>query len=181
MRPPGRLIRAAARAGYGRPMKTKTIPTRSRHALTPGVAVAGLLLTAAVAACSSASSTIAPGASVALPSLVVPSAAASAVASGASAVASAGTQMALDALDKVDSAISANQAAAGLTADDVTALETLTASIRTALQTGDLTAARSAIDQLAAKVSGMSAMHDTAGGKQLADAVSALKSAITTG
>jgi hypothetical protein len=179
------LISATALTIYRRLMQTTTNPTRSMPNPTPhrgpaplGLGAAGLLLAAALAACSSAASTFAPSGSAALPSLALPSGAASAI---ASAVSSAGTQVALDALDKVDSAISANKAAAGLSADDVSALETLTASIRTALQTGDLTAARAAVDQLSTKVGGMSSMLSTDAGKQLSEAVSALKSALATG
>lgn len=95
-------------------------------------------------------------------------------------MASAGTQTALSALDEVDSAIAANQTAAGLSADDVTSLKTLTASIRTALQTGDTTSARSAIDELSTKVGAMSSTLTSDVGKRLTDAVAALKTAIAS-
>jgi hypothetical protein len=113
---------------------------RHLHPARLGFAGVCLALAGALAACSSGTATTGPGGSVALPSVELPS-------NAASAVASAGTQAALSALDQVDSAIAANQTAAGLSADDVTALKTLTASIRTALQTGDTTSARSAIDE----------------------------------
>jgi hypothetical protein len=125
-----------------------------------GAALAAVILFAAVAACSPAASS-AP--SIALPSI------------NASAAASLGTQAALSALDDLDAAISANESSGGLTTDNATSLKSLSASIRTALETGDTTAAQTAVDQLSTQVaSGLSG--DTA--KQLQDAVAALKAAL---
>ena len=107
------------------------IPLRIR-VRAAGVAAAAVLLVAAVAACSSTASN-AP--SVAIPSI------------NASPAASLGMQAALTALNDVDAAITANATSGGLTADNATSLKTLSASIRTALQTGDTAAAKTAVDQ----------------------------------
>jgi hypothetical protein len=139
-------------------------------------AVAGLVLSLMLVGCSGA-------ASPSLPSvpLIVPSINPSAIASAGSAVASAGTQAALAALDQVDAAITASQSGGALTADDATSLKALTASVRTAVQSGDMTAARSAIDALSAKIGAMASTLNTDQGKLLSDAVSALKAALQGG
>ena|SRR6476661_4518138 len=128
-----------------------------------GVAAAAVMLVAAVAGCSS------PGSSV--PSVAIPSI-------NASAAASLGTQAALSALDDVDAAISANQSSGALTADNATSLTTLSASIRTALQTGDMSAARTAADQFSTKLGEMASGLSGDAGKQLQDAAAALKAAL---
>jgi hypothetical protein len=147
--------------------------TTTRHPARRGrtaviLTFASLALTATLAACSTAGSTI-PGTSVTLPSV------------NPSALASAGTQAAIDALDRIDTAITTNQSAAGLSADDAAALKALTASIRTALQTGDMTSARSKLDELSSKVSAMSATLTTDLGRQLTDAIAGLKAALGGG
>jgi hypothetical protein len=141
------------------------LPLRNRVGAAVA-AIAAVTLAAAFAACSS------PAASV--PSLAIPSV-------NASAAASVGMQAALTALDDVDAAISANKTSGGLTADNAATLSTLSASIRTALQTGDTTAARTAVDQLATKVSEQASGLSGDAGKQLQDAVAALKAALAGG
>jgi hypothetical protein len=128
-------------------------------------AVAGALVAIALAACS-------PGASaVPLPSVALPSI-------DASAAASIGAQAALAALDQVDAAITANQTSTGLTADEASSLKQLTAGIRTALQSGDTTAAKTAVDNLSTKVDGFAAKLSGDAGTQLKAAIAALKAAL---
>lgn len=132
-------------------------------------AVAGLALAGALGACS-------PGASgVPLPSVNV-----SALPSiDASAVASAAAGAALTALDAVDAAITANQTSAGLTADEASSLTQLTGALRTALQSGDTTGIQTAVTNLSTKVDSLSAkLSATPTGKQLTDAIAALKAAV---
>ena len=119
----------------------------------------------AIAACTPGASTV-PGGSVAVPSVNV------------SAAASAASGAAIEALVQVDAAIDANQTAAGLTADDASSLKALTAGIRTSLQTGDTTAAKTAVDNLSTKVDGFAAKLDTPEGAQLKAAIAALKAAL---
>jgi hypothetical protein len=126
---------------------------------------AGALLALAMAACT-------PGASsVPLPSLVVPSV-------DASVAASALSGAALTALDQVDGAITATQTAGGLTADEASSLTQLSAGVRTALQTGDTAAAKTAVDNLSTKVDSFAAKLNTDAGKQLTAALAALKAAL---
>ena len=138
------------------------IPLRIR-VRAAGAAAAAVLLAAAVAACSSTASSV--------PSVAIPSI-------NASAAASLGMQAALTALDDVDAAISANETSGGLTADNATSLKTLSASIRTALETGDTSAAKTAVDQLSSKLSEMASGLNGDAGKQLQDAAAALKAAV---
>ena len=139
-----------------------TIPLRIR-VRAAGASAAAVLLVAAVAACSSTASSI--------PSVAIPSI-------NASAAASLGMQAALTALNDVDAAIAANATSGGLTADNATSLKTLSASIRTALQTGDTTAAKTAVDQFSTKLSEMASGLTGDAGKQLQDAAAALKAAV---
>jgi hypothetical protein len=133
-------------------------------------AVAGAALAIALAACNAPGPSGNPvGGSVALPSVDV------------SAAASAGAQAALAALDQVDTAITANQSAAGLTADDVSSLKQLTSALRTSLQSGDMTAAKAPLDNLSSKVDSFAAKLNTDAGKTLKDAITALKAAIPAG
>jgi hypothetical protein len=127
--------------------------------------VAGVALAIALAACT-------PGASsVPLPSVVLPSV-------DSSAVASFAAQAALAALDQIDAAITANTSATGLTADVANSLKQLSAGVRTALQTGDMTAAKTAVDSLSTKVDEFAAKLNTDAGKQLTAALAALKAAL---
>jgi hypothetical protein len=138
------------------------IPLRIR-VRAAGAAAAALILAAAFAACSSTASSI--------PSVAIPSI-------NASAAASLGMQAALTALNDVDAAISANETSGGLTADNATSLKALAGSIRTALQTGDASAARTAVDQFSTKLGEMASTLNGDAGKQLQDAAAALKAAV---
>jgi hypothetical protein len=132
-------------------------------------AVAGLALAGALGACS-------PGASgVPLPSVNV-----SALPSiDASAIASAASGAALTALDAVDAAITANQTASGLTVDEASSLTQLTGALRTALQSGDTSAIQTAVTNLSTKVDSLSSkLSASPAGKQLTDAIAALKAAL---
>jgi hypothetical protein len=134
-------------------------------------AAAGVAVAIALSACS-------PGASaVPLPSVALPSLDAGA----ASAAASVANQAALAALDQVDAAITANQTPNGLTADEAASLTQLTAGIRTALQSGDTSAARNAFDNLSTKVDGFASKLNTDTGTQLKAAIAALKAALPAG
>jgi hypothetical protein len=180
------LSDASSRRGkpYRRPMKTHDVAPRTatiervgiRHEGRPTsrrsrVAVAaGVVLAIALAACTPGASTV-PGASVALPSVALPSVDVSAAASAASGAAIA-------ALDQIDTAIAANQTAAGLTADEASALQALATGIRTSLQTGDTSAARTAVENLSTKVDSFAAKLNTDAGKQLTAALAALKAAL---
>jgi len=97
-----------------------------------------------------------------------------------SAAASVASQAALATLDQVDAAITANTSSTGLSADDANSLKQLTAGIRTSLQSGDTTAAKSAVDNLGTKVDSLAAKLNTDAGKQLKDGVAALKAALAS-
>jgi hypothetical protein len=128
-------------------------------------AAAALLFAIAAAACGPAATPL-PVGSQALPSI------------NASAIASAAAGAALSALDQVDTAIDANTTSAGLTADDASSLKQLTAAARTALQTGDTAAAKTAVDSLSTKVEGFAAKLNNATGQQLTSAIASLKAAM---
>ena len=128
-------------------------------------AAAGVVLAIALAACSPSAST-APIPSVAIPSI------------NASAAASAAAGAALTALDQVDAAITANQTSNALTADEASSLTQLSSGLRTALTSGDMTAARTALQNLATKVDGFASKLSGPAGTQLTAAIAALKAAI---
>ena len=133
-------------------------------------AFAGAALAIALAACNAPGPSGNPvGGSVTIPSVDV------------SAAASAGAQAALAVLDQVDAAITANQSSAGLTADDVSSLKQLTAALRTSLQYGDMTAAKTAVDNLSTKVDSFAAKLNNATGQQLTAAIAALRAAMAAG
>jgi hypothetical protein len=127
-------------------------------------AAAGACLAIAIAACGPAATPLPIASS--LPSV------------NASALASAAAGAALAALDQVDAAITANQTSSGLTADDASSLKQLTAGVRTALQSGDMTAAKTALDNLSTKVDSLAAKLNNATGQQLTAAIAALKAAV---
>ena len=131
----------------------KTLKT---FVLIAAVAAGGML-----AACSTA-----PGSSPSLPAVSIPA---------VSIDPSAATAAVVAALDQVDTQIDANQTATGLTVEDRDALKELVATIRTAVQTGDLSAAQPAVDQLSAKLTELDAKLGTDAGTQLKDAVTQLK------
>ena len=95
-----------------------------------------------------------------------------------SAAASAGAQAALAALDRVDALIAANTSPNGLTADEATALKSLTAEIRSKLTSGDMPSAKTAFDAVAARVDELSAKLNSDTGNQLKDAVASLRALI---
>jgi hypothetical protein len=139
--------------------------------------VAGLALAGLLGACANGAS------GVPLPSVNVsgiPNA--SALASAAAGAASAATGAALTALDAVDAAITANTTSSGLTSDEASSLTQLTGALRTALGSGDASAIRTALTNLSTKVDSFSAkLSSTPAGKQLTDAIAALKAAIPAG
>jgi hypothetical protein len=149
-------------------MKTND-SARRLPALGAGVATLAIIAMG-LGACSnpvgSAIPSVSIPASVAIPSVNV------------SAAASAAAQAAIAALDKVDTQITANQTASGLTADDANSLKQLTAGVRTALQTGDTAAAKTAVQNLSTKIDSLSAKLSGDNGKQLTDAITALKTAL---
>lgn len=138
-----------------------------QHRSGLGAAAAGAIFAIALAACSPGSSSPVPIGSTLLPSI------------NASAVASAAAGAALSALDQVDTAITTNTTSAGLTADEASSLSQLSAGVRTALQSGDTSAAKTAVDNLSTKVGGFAAKLNTDTGKQLTAAIAALKAALS--
>src|SRR6188474_192144 len=100
--------------------------------------MASLGLGALLAACSPA-----PGSSPSLPAVSIPPVSVDPSAASAAVVA---------ALDQLGTEIDANQSATGLTTEDTGALKDIVAQIRIAAETGDMSAAQPAIDQLSAKV-----------------------------
>jgi hypothetical protein len=139
---------------------------RGRRTRIGAAAAVGFALSIAIGACNAPGPTTIPGTSVSIPSI------------NSSAAASLATQAALAALDVVDTQITANTSATGLTADDASSLTQLTAAIRTALQTGDMTAARTAIDNLDTKAQSLASKLSVGAGPQLAAAIAALKAAL---
>jgi hypothetical protein len=97
----------------------------------------------------------------------------------ASAIASAASGAALTALDSVDQAITANQSSNTLTADEASSLTQLSSALRTALQSGDTSGIQTALTNLSTKVDSFaSKLSASPAGKQLTDAITALKAAI---
>jgi len=137
-------------------------PVRTRALATAFVAICATLAVA-LAACSPAASNA--------PSVAIPSV-------DASAAASLGTQAALTALDKVDAAIAAGQTSGGLTAENATSLKSLLASIRTSLQSGDVTAAKAGFAQFASQLDQVAAGVSGDAGTQLQSARDALEAAL---
>lgn len=138
---------------YGQPMNTHDVAPRSstndrngirregrpaRRRLHAGAVAAGLAMAIGIAACSTGATL--PSGSIAVPSVDV------------SAGASMATEAAKAALDQVDVAIAENQTSGALTNDEANALQDLSAGIRTSLQSGNVTAARTAFDNLSTKV-----------------------------
>lgn len=143
---------------------------RRQHRLITVAATGLIALSGALAACNSA-----PGSS----GVTLPSAISSALPSvDASAVASAATGAATTALDQVDTAIASAQTSGSLTADDAKSLTDLTASIRTALQSGDTTGAKTALTNLTAKADSLSSKLSGDAGTAVKTAIDALKSAM---
>ena len=122
----------------------------------------GVILAAGgvLAACSGTTTTPSLPAVSLPPVSIDPSAAASAVVS---------------VLDEIDRTIDANQTATGLTVEEQTALKDLVSQVRTAVQTGDLSAAKPTVEALSAKISELDAKLGTDAGTQLKSAVDQLK------
>ena len=95
-----------------------------------------------------------------------------------SAGASLATGAAIAALDQIDAAIAANQSSDALTADDAKALQDLSTGIRTAVVSGDTTAARTAVENLSSKADEFAEQLNTPTGAQLKAAIEALKAAL---
>ena len=129
---------------------------------------AGTIVAVALAACSTGVTATPLPISSALPNV------------NPSAIASAAAGAAMTALDQVDSAITANTNASGLSADDAASLTQLTSALRTALQSGDTTAAQTALSNLSTKADSFAAKLNNATGQQLTSAIAALKAAMPT-
>lgn len=144
------------------------IPREGRpatHRFGAAAAAAGVALAIAIAACSPSASGV-PAGSLAVPSVDV------------SAGASLATGAAIAALDQVDAAITANESSGALTADDAKALQDLATGIRTALMSGDTTAARTAVENLSTKADEFATKLNTPTGQQLKAAIEAFKAAL---
>ena len=117
------------------------------------VLISALVAGGTLSACSST-----PGTSPSLPDVSLP-------AISIDPSAAAGAVVAV--LDRLDSEITANQSATGLTVEERDALKEVLAKIRTAVQTGDLSAAQPAVDEFKAKVAALDAKLGTEGGLRL--------------
>jgi hypothetical protein len=127
----------------------------------------GLVLISAVVAggvLSACSNT--PGASPSLPAVSLPA---------VSIDPSAATATVIGVLDQLDTEITANQGATGLTAEDGDALKAIVAKIRTAVETGDLSGATPTVDELKAKVAELDAKLGTDAGTRLKAALAQLE------
>jgi ABC-type glycerol-3-phosphate transport system substrate-binding protein len=81
-------------------------------------------------------------------------------------------------LDELDTTIDANQTATGLTVEERDSLKDLVSQIRTAVQTGDVSAAQPTVDALSAKVTELDAKLGTDAGTQLKATLEQLKTII---
>lgn len=123
--------------------------------------VAALLASSMLTACSNT-----PGVSPSLPAVSLP-----AVSIDPSAAAGA----VVGVLDQLDTEITANQTTTGLTVEERDALQGIVAKIRTAVQTGDLSAAQPAVDEMRAKVAELDAKLGTEAGTRLKAALTQLE------
>ena len=121
-------------------------------------------LGALLAACSPT-----PGSSPSLPAVSIPPVSVDPSAASAAVVA---------ALDQLGTEIDANQSATGLTTEDTGALKAIVVQIRTAAETGDMSAAQPAIDQLSAKVAELDAKLGTDAGTRLKAALTQLQALV---
>ena len=132
----------------------------------------GLVLISALAAggvLSACSNT--PGASPSLPAVSIPP---------VSIDPSAASAAVIGVLDQLDTEIAANESAAGLTAEEGDVLQAIVAKIRTAVQTGDLSAATPAVDELKAKVTELDAKLGTDAGTRLKAALTQLETLLAS-
>jgi ABC-type glycerol-3-phosphate transport system substrate-binding protein len=81
-------------------------------------------------------------------------------------------------LDQIDTAIDANQTATGLTVEERDSLKSLVSQVRTAVQTGDVSAAKPTVDALSAKITELDAKLGTDAGTQLKAAIEQLKTLV---
>jgi len=81
-------------------------------------------------------------------------------------------------LDQIDTAIDANQTATGLTVEERDSLKSLVSQVRTAAQTGDVSAAKPTVDALSAKITELDAKLGTDAGTQLKAAIEQLKTLV---
>ena len=81
-------------------------------------------------------------------------------------------------LDEIDTQIDANQTATGLTVEERDSLKDLVSQVRTAVQTGDLSAAKPTVDALSAKITELDAKLGTDAGTQLKAAITQLKTVV---
>ena len=83
-------------------------------------------------------------------------------------------------LDKLGTEITANQTATGLTVEERDALQEAVAKIRTAVETGDVSAAQPAVDEFKAKMAELEAKLGTAEGLRLKAALTQLEALLTS-
>jgi hypothetical protein len=88
---------------------------------------------------------------------------------------SAATEAVVNALDQLDTEIAANQTATGLTVEERDTLQGIVAEIRTAVETGDLSAARPTVEELKTKVAELDAKLGTDAGTRLKAALGQLE------
>jgi len=81
-------------------------------------------------------------------------------------------------LDEIDRTIDANQTATGLTVEEGDSLKGLVSQVRTAVQTGDVSAAKPTVDALSAKITELDAKLGTDAGTQLKAAIEQLKTIV---
>ncbi len=130
------------------------------------VLISAIVAGGTLSACSNA-----PGASPSLPAVSLP-----AVSIDPSAAAGAVVAV----LDQLDSEITANQTATGLTVEERDALKETVATIRAAVQTGDFSAAQPAVDELKAKVAELDAKLGTDAGTRLKAALTQLEALLAS-
>jgi hypothetical protein len=132
----------------------------------------GLVLISAIVAGGTLSAcTNTPGASPSLPAVSLP-----AVSIDPSAAADA----VIGVLDQLETEITANQTAAGLTVEEADALKGIVAEIRTAVQTGDFSAAQPAVDEFKAEVAVLDAKLGTDAGTRLKAAFAQLEALLAS-
>lgn len=112
-----------------------------------------------------------PGASPSVPAVSLPA---------VSIDPSAATDAVLGVLDQLETEIAANESATGLTAEEADAIEGIVAKIRTAVETGDLSAATPTVDELKSKVTELDARLGTDAGSRLKAALTQLETLLAS-
>lgn len=125
------------------------------------VLISALVAGGVLSACSNT-----PGASPSLPAVSLPA---------VSIDPSAAADVVIGVLDQLDTEITANQTATGLTVEESDALKGIVAKIRTAVDTGDFSAAQPAVDEFKAKVTELDAKLGTDAGTRLKAALAQLE------